>query len=154
MPKKASVPLSNWFVCTIGKSASHNWQICKENGIWGIPTSGRKFDLNQTKKGDFLIFYLASIGFLGVAKVSGPMKVPSSKEEAPWAGGIYRYGVIVPFSLKHEVENPLRVEFENNKVKDTNLSTNLLRKGYSRISKEDGQKILRAYFPDSKNVSA
>jgi hypothetical protein len=140
----------NWFICTLGKSTSHNWDICKEHKIWGIPTNGRKYNLLQAKKGDLLLFYLASVGFLGFGQVTGAMRIPSSKEEAPWAGGIYRYGVILPFKLLKEVETPPKVNFVDNKLDGTGVSTTLLRRGFAQVSTLDGLKIQESFFPTKK----
>ena len=140
----------NWFICTLGKSTSHNWDICKEHKIWGIPTNGRNYNLSKAKKGDNLLFYLASVGFLGLGKVTGPMRIPSSREEAPWAGGIYRYGVIVPFKLVTETDSPLKVNFVTNKIADTGVSTTLLRRGFAQVSTIDGLKIQESFLSAKK----
>ncbi len=137
---------SNWFICTISKATSHNWQICKDHKIWGIPTNGRKYNRAQAGKGDYLIFYLASVGFIGIGQVTGPMTIPTSKEQAPWAGGIYRYGVILPFKLLKEVKEPINVKFQANKVIGTSVSTTLLRRGFSQISTLDGIKIEESFL--------
>ena len=140
-----SQPLaSSWFVCTIGKESAHNWDICKSISSWGIPSSGRKLSMNQAVKGDQLLFYLASKGFFASAKVIGPMKKPSSKEEAPWAGGIYRYGIVIPFKLQLELDEPLRIPFISMKVEGTSISVTSLRRGFAPISNSDGEFVLRA----------
>ena len=140
---------ANWFICTLSKSTSHNWDICKENKIWGIPTNGRKYNLSQSIKGDYLLFYLASVGFLGIGQVTGPMRIPASKEEAPWAGGIYRYGVILPFKLLREVQDPLKVKFDSNRIPGTGVSTTLLRRGFAQLSKLDGIKLEEDFLRSS-----
>ena len=131
----------NWFVCTISRQAPHNWDIAKKFGVWGIPTSGRKVSLDQAVKGDMLLFYFASKGFFAAAELTGAMKQPASKEEAPWAGGIYRYGAIMPFKIKIELDSPIVKPFVDNKIVGTSISTTALRKGFVRISRSDAQII-------------
>ena len=131
----------NWFVCTISRQAPHNWDIAKQFGVWGIPTSGRKVSLDQAVKGDMLLFYFASKGFFAAAELTGAMKQPASKEEAPWAGGIYRYGAIMPFKIKIELDSPIVKPFVDNKIVGTSISTTALRKGFVRISSSDAQII-------------
>ena len=147
MPKTKD---ANWFICTLAKSTSHNWDICKEHKIWGIPTNGRKYNLLQAKTGDLLLFYLASVGFLGFGQVTGAMRIPSSKQEAPWAGGIFRYGVILPFNLLREVETPSKVNFVDNKIYGTGVSTTLLRRGFAQVSTQDGLKIQESFILKKK----
>ena len=69
------------------------------------------------------------------------MKQPASKEEAPWAGGIYRYGAIMPFKIKIELDSPIVKPFVDNKIVGTSISTTALRKGFVRISSSDAQII-------------
>jgi hypothetical protein len=128
----------NWFVCTLSSSSSNNWDICKKAGLWGIPTNGRKFNLKTAKLGDFLIFYLAGAGFLGQGIVTGSMKIPADKSEAPWGGGVYRYGVVIPFRLTKESKSPAKISFVINKIPGTNISAPLLRRGFASISESDG----------------
>lgn len=144
MVKKTDASQISWFICTISNQARHNWDIAKEFKLWGIPTSGRKVDLSLAKKNDNLIFYLASKGFLAYAHLTGGMKVPLSKEEAPWAGGIYRYGVVMPFNIDLELTTPLLKPFKNNIIEGTSISTVGLRKGFTRVSSDDGLNIVKA----------
>lgn len=144
MVKKIEDSHISWFICTISSGARHNWDIAKEFKLWGIPTSGRKVDLSLAKKNDNLIFYLASKGLVAHAHLTGGMKVPMSKEDAPWAGGVYRYGVVMPFNLDLELTTPLLKPFKNNLIEGTNISTVGLRKGFTRISSDDGLTLVNA----------
>ncbi len=152
MPKLILRKNAAWFVCTISNQAAHNWGIAKEHSLWGIPSSGRKIDLNVAAKGDYLIFYMARKGFIAIAQLSNGLKVPRSKEEAPWAGGIYRYGAVMPFKLLLELDQPFVKPFKNNMMVDTHISVTGLRKGFTRINPEDGTKIaLGMQNTDSKS---
>lgn len=130
---------SSWFICTISKESFKNWEICKEILAWGIAGSGdRKPKLDRVKKKDHLIIYAAGKGFISTAIVTGPMKRPASREEAPWAGGIYRYGAIIPFKILIELSSPLKIPFTKMFFDGTTIHTSRLQKGFSMISGEDG----------------
>ena len=93
--------------------------------------------MDQVKKGDYLIFYLASKGFIGMASITDPMKKPLNRDETPWAGGMYRYGVVIPFSLEIELEEPLKKPFVEMKVDGTKITATALRRGFAPISNVD-----------------
>ena len=78
---------------------------------------------------------------MAVCKVTGPARSPKDKSEAPWAGGVFRYGIIVPFKLLIEVEQPIAVRFKNGKPENFNFSLNVLRRGFGLLSSADGRKI-------------
>lgn len=136
---------ANWFVCTLSSSSANNWKICKEVGLWGIPTNGKKYNLQTAKSGDYLIFYLAGAGFLGLGIVTGKMKIPVDKSEAPWGGGIFRYGVVLPFRLITESLTPTKISFIDNKIPGTKISATLLRRGFAIISAQDGLFVCKVF---------
>lgn len=97
--------------------------------------------MGQATKGDYLIFYLATKGFFAVAEVKGPMRRPISKDDAPWAGGLYRYGVIIPFEILIELETPLKKTFSSMRVEGTSITASTLRRGFAPISSQDGRNL-------------
>lgn len=133
---------ATWFVCTVSKGLRHNFELAKEASVWGIPSHGKNISKTQAKKGDYLVFYLASAGFFAIAELTGPMKNPESKEEAPWAGGAYRYGIVMPIKIRFELLDPVNIGFTNMKVSGTSVGVNALRRGFTRISNGDGELIL------------
>lgn len=139
---------ATWFVCTVSKDTPHNWDLAKEASVWGIPTNGRKVNMGQTQKGDYLLFYMASKGFFALAETTGPMKMPSSKEEAPWAGGIYRYGAIIPMKVLFELDAPMKKAFVDNKIEGTSIAANVLRRGFAQISNQDGTTAAEALISE------
>lgn len=142
---------SSWFICTISKEGFKNWEICKEISAWGIAASGqRRPKLDRVNKGDHLIFYAASRGFISTAIVTGPMKRPTTKEEAPWAGGVYRYGAIVPFKILIELTDPLKIPLTKMVFDGTQIHTSRLQKGFSMISGVDGNFIYEGMIKHSK----
>lgn len=128
----------SWYVCTVAKEGLHNWEICKKHNIWGVSSNGRNIGIAPPGKGDFLLIYHAAHGLKALCEVTAPWKTPSSKEEAPWAGGIYRFGKIVPFQLIIEKDIATKLRFESNKIYGTNINLNILRRGFGLISEKDG----------------
>lgn len=145
---------ATWFVCTVSKEAPHNWGLAKVAEYWGIPSNGRKVSMNQVSKGDYLVFYMASKGFFALAEITGPMKIPASKEEAPWAGGIFRYGVVIPMRVLIELEEPLKKPFIDNKIEGTAIAANVLRRGFVRISNQDGVLMTDALISEKAKQSS
>ena len=100
--------------------------------------------MTQARKGDYLLFYMASKGFFALAEVTGPMKVPTTKEEAPWAGGIFRYGAVIPMKLIFELPTPMKKPFVDNKIEGTAIAANVLRRGFAQIPNHDGVGVVES----------
>ena len=139
----------SWFICTLSRESFKNWEICKEISFWGIASGDKKPNLDRAKIGDHLVIYAAGRGFIATALVTGEMKRPKTREEAPWAGGIYRYGALVPFKILLELEAPLKITFTNMVFDGTSIHTSRLQKGFSMISGEDGNFI----YSEMKKIS-
>jgi len=139
MPKSESFSPQQWFICTLSKEGFHNWELCKQVELWGIPTNGRKKSLPDCKSGDGLLVYAASRGLKAICQIVGTPRIPLGKSEAPWAGGIFRFGLIVPFKLVIELREPIEFPFNDQKLQGTSISTTQLRKGFSRVSLVDGK---------------
>ena len=129
----------SWFICTVARESFKNWDICKEISAWGILSGGRSVNLELVKKGDFLLVFAATRGFISVAQVTGPIKCPMTREEVPWAGGLYRYGALVPFKIIIELDDPLKVSITKMVFDGTAIHTSRLQKGFSMISPDDGK---------------
>lgn len=139
MPKSESFAPQQWFICTLSKEGFHNWELCKQVELWGIPTNGRKKSLPDCKPGDGLLVYAASRGLKAICQIVGTPRTPVGKSEAPWAGGIYRFGLIVPFQLMIELKDPMAFPFIDQRLLGTSISTTQLRSGFSRVSLVDGK---------------
>lgn len=138
-----SIADCSWFICTLSKESFKNWEICKEISAWGIAGTGdRKPNLDRVQTGDHLIIYAASRGLVATAICSGSMKRPQNKADAPWAGGIYRYGAIVPFTILTELAEPLKIPFKNMMFEGTSIHSSRLQKGFSMISTVDGMYLM------------
>ena len=149
-----STTSGTWFICTLSKQGFKNWDICKEISAWGIASGEKKPRLDRAKKGDYLIIYGAGKGLVATAIVTGPMRRPESREEAPWAGGIYRYGAIVPFKILVEPETPVWIPYTNMIINGTSIHTSRLQKGFSMISGVDGNYLLKEMKKNSKPSKA
>lgn len=143
MPKQTNFKPLRWFICTLSKEGFHNWELCKEVGLWGVPTNGRNVAKPDLHKGDGLIVYAASRGFKAICKINGDARRPIDKQEAPWAGGVFRYGLVIPFAVVEEFEEPIAAQFPNQRLNGTSITTTQLRRGFSSITAEDGKAVLK-----------
>ena len=145
---------TNWFICTISEGGIHNWDLCKGVSLWGIPSNGRNLNMTQVEAGDGLLLYWAGKGLIGYALTTGVMKRPQSKDEAPWAGGTFRFGIVVPFELILEVTEPMPLKFVGGTAVGTGLKVTSLRRGFSRIESKDGLFLLKELKASVKKRAA
>jgi len=129
----------SWFLCTISYDSPRNWGICKDVGAWGVSTQLENFRLDRVVIGDRLLVWLAKRGFVACGTVTAAMRRPINKADAPWPGGIHRFGAIVPFKLDLELAQPLRLPFENQKQKVTGIHAFQLRRGFIAIPDSAGE---------------
>ncbi len=129
------------FICTVASSGLHNWEICKSIQSWGIATNGMKVNLPDVKKEDILFIYRASKGLIAIARAKDKISIPRTREETPWAGGMYRYGALVPYRLEREFEEAIPVKFENMRISGTQISATSLRRGFSRVEPADSKRL-------------
>lgn len=128
-----------WFLCTISHDSPRNWDICKEIGAWGVSTQREDYRLDRTKVGDHLLIWVARRGYIAYATASQPMRRPVDKKDAPWPGGLHRFGAIVPFSIDVELNPPLYIKFENQRQKITDVSLFQFRRGFVAINDAAGE---------------
>lgn len=133
---------STWYLCTIGKGRSANWQICKDYGLWGVASVPGKTRRVSARKGDMLLFYMAGEGLIGYGEITAEPYAPSSKDDLPWPGGKYRFKTVIPFKLSFESMSPVQVKFESMKFPGTDVHTSRLQKGFSLISNKDALRII------------
>jgi hypothetical protein len=121
----------SWFVCTIGIKSPGNWDLCKQVGAYGVSGGhGRP----HAKAEDHLLIWLAGRGYVAEAVVTGPPTVPRTKEEAPWPGGLHRFGFVVPMRVVVEVREPISFPFVGHVQPDTGVSTAQLQRGMAAIA--------------------
>lgn len=136
-----------WFIGAIAKESAHNWDLCKEISLFGISTGGRKVGSSNIKKDDKLLVWLGSSGYIGIAKIVGSPRNPVSREEAPWGGGLHRFGLVFPIEVIFEPKAPVWLGFQNGKQEKTGMAQFALRKGFSSITDSAGdaaEKFIRA----------
>lgn len=131
----------SWFVCTIAKSSPGNWDLCKQASAYGVP--GRR-GRPRVQAEDRLLVWLAGRGYVAEAVVTGPAKVPHTTAEAPWPGGIYRFGYIVPMQVVAEVREPINFPFVNGIQPDTGVSTSQLQRSLALVSDSGAIKVSTA----------
>jgi hypothetical protein len=132
-----------WYVAVIAKESVRNWQLCKDIGLWGISTSGRPKIAGRVRKGDKLVVWQSGAGWIAYANVTADSRAPIGKEETPWGGGLYRFGLVVPTSVVFEPKSPKFLPFKDRQQTITGLPLFTLRRGFSMIPDEIGKKILR-----------
>ena len=132
-----------WFICTLSKEGFHNWELCKEVGLWGVPTNGKKIAKPDLTQGDGLFVYAASRGIKAICEIIGEARMPRGKDEAPWAGGIFRYGLVFPIKVIKEFEEAISGSFFDQKLEGTSISTSQLRRGFAPVTAKDGQNLFK-----------
>ena len=136
-----------WFVGAIAKASSHNWDLCKEISLFGISTGGRKVGASNIKKGDKLVVWLGASGFIAVANIVGLPRNPVSREEAPWGGGLHRFGLVFPIEVTFEPKAPVWLGFQAGSQEKTGMPQYTLRKGFGSIPDAAGiaaEKLMKA----------
>lgn len=128
----------SWFVCTIGKSSQANWDLCKQAGSYGVP--GRR-GRPRVQAEDRLLIWIAGRGFKAEAVVTGDAIVPQTTADAPWPGGLYRYGYVVPMRVVLEVRDPVIFPFVNGVQPETGVSTAQLQRSMALIPDSGADRI-------------
>lgn len=86
------------------------------------------------RKGDHLLFWLTKKGYLGFGTVIDDPRAPNGREEAPWLGGVERFGTVVPFKLDFETPNPLFLKFGKEGQEITGVKPFTLQSGLALIT--------------------
>lgn len=104
--------------------------------------------------GDRLFIWKSRVGYIAEAVITGPGRIPTSRAEAPWPGGVSRFGLVVPIDVVCEISEGIRIRFVNDRQEITGISTNALRFGLAPIMDEAADYIsgaLRAHASGSAN---
>lgn len=123
-----------------------NWPICKEHGLWWISQANHGVETSRVKIGDRLLFWISGQGFVGYGTVSGPVYAPTSREEVPWPGVLYRWGLVVPFHLNFDCPYPVKLKFNASKMEKTFITTYALRRGFSPIDEHVAEAAINEMF--------
>jgi len=139
-----------WFVGAIAKESKNNWDLCKEVGLFGISTAGRQHKVGRVKKGDKLVIWMSGQGWISYCEATGDSRIPKDKSETPWPGSQYRFGLVVPIKIIHELTEPKFLNFVDFKQVETGMSQFSIRRGFCAIPDEVGLKILNVITDASK----
>jgi hypothetical protein len=123
-----------WFLCTIGSKTPDNWMLCKQVGLYGI--NRPRNDRPHAEVGDQLLVWQGGAGYIAQAAVTGPVRSPSNKNEAPWPGGPDRFAHVVPIEVLFEVTSPLMLPFVGNEQSGTGFTKGIFQRGFSPIPEE------------------
>jgi hypothetical protein len=123
-----------WYLCTIGKAAPRNWELCKQVRLYGIPGSDRA-PRPRVEAGDRVLVWQGGQGYIAEAAITGPARVPSGDDEAPWPGHTYRFAYVFPIEVVLEVESPLFLAFSGigNKQIGTDFPKGWFQRGFASI---------------------
>lgn len=141
-----------WYVGAIAQASAHNWDLCKEIKLFGISTGGRKVGAGGIAKGDRLLIWLGASGFIATATITGAPRNPVSRDEAPWGGGLHRFGLVFPIKVDFEPENPVWFGFVQGKQEKTGLAQFAIRKGFSSIPDSVGEMAEKLMKQNSKGL--
>lgn len=120
------------YVGAVSASEPRNWERCKEAQLWGVPGLSRPAPKVET--GDRLFIWKGRAGFMAEAVVTGPARVPQTREEAPWPGGLGRWRAVFPIRIVREVTESYKLPFVHDRQEVTGISSNSLRFGLVHIS--------------------
>ena len=127
------------FVGAVSAQEPRNWALCKEVGLWGVPGLSRA--LPRVVSGERLFIWKSRAGYIAEATITGPARVPESRDDAPWPGGLGRFRAVIPMRVVREVADSYRLPFVRDKQDITGISTNSLRFGLIPIMDEAADHI-------------
>lgn len=89
--------MSNAFVCTISRNSPSNWEKCRAVGLYCIPGHSRA---PSARKGDRLFIWMGGKGDIAEAVITADPRPPKNRGDAPWPGGLYSFGWVIPFDVR------------------------------------------------------
>lgn len=75
------------------------------------------------------------------AVITGLARVPQTRAEAPWPGGLGRWRAVFPIRIVREVKESYKLPFVHDRQEVTGISSNSLRFGLVHISDDAAAKI-------------
>jgi hypothetical protein len=132
----------SWYLCTIAATSKRNWELCLDSKTWGISTQSGFASKDMAREGDYLLFWLAKIGFVGFAEVAADTRPPVSSGEVPWLGGATKYGLVVPLKNINQFNPPIKLNFEGRTQEKTKLDQYMFQRGYMPIPDEAANSVV------------
>lgn len=94
--------------------------------------------------GDSLFVWIGGKGYIAELVASEDPRPPRDRAEAPWPGGQYTFGLIVPFRLILEVKEPVNLRFDGHYQTLTGVSKSSLQRSVAQISSDAATAIREA----------
>lgn len=132
--------MASTYVCTISRNTPTNWAKCRSVGLYGVPGHNRP---PGVKKGDRIFVWMGGKGYIAEAVVTEDPRVPKSRQEAPWPGGLYSYGWVVPIDIILEVKEGVSFPFVGQRQERTGVTKSGLQRSLTLVS-EEGVRVIRA----------
>lgn len=125
--------MTNAYVCTISRTSPRNWDLCREIGLYGIPGHKRS---PSAKKGGRIFIWIGGKGYIAECVVTDDPRPPKSRSEAPWPGGLYSFGWVIPFELVLEIKKGVSFPFVGQHQEKTGVSKSGLQRSLALLSAE------------------
>lgn len=126
------------YVYTILGKSPRNCELCRETGMYGIPGHNRK---QSARKGERIVIWMGGNGYIAEVEIAADPRIPQSRDEAPWPGGLYTYGWVIPFKIALEVKNGVTFPFVGQQQQRTGVSKAGLQRSLALVSAE-GAKVI------------
>lgn len=130
------------FVGAISAGEPRNWDLCKENQLWGVP--GPRPRAHGVDVGDRIFIWKGRAGFIAEVVVTGPARIPEVKVDAPWPGGVGRFRLVFPIQVVREIREAYKLGFVGDRQAVTGISSNSLRFGLVPISDQAANELSAA----------
>ena len=136
------------FICWISPKSKENWDICKQNNMWGIGKNSNVANdhCKKISKGDRLYIWVGDLGYVASAEVTvdRPIYVDNVNITAPWRGD---YSYLIPWKITKELNKPVYLKFNlPGQVQEiTNVKQGVTISGFFEIN-EDQSKALENIF--------
>jgi len=89
------------------------------------------------------LFWIGGKGYVGYGAVAGGARVPTSRIEAPWPGGMARWTYVVPIRIWVEISVPIEYKFVRSRQLNTEFTTARFQRGFSRVEDEPAKEVAR-----------
>jgi hypothetical protein len=129
-----------YFLFCIGRGSLDNWDVCKEQRLFGVPA--RLVDAQAVKPGDKWVLYLAGQGFKAHGEITSEARLFDREAETPWSDG-RAYPVRFSIRVTAEYSRPKPYPFPGNWNEDIQIHVlKHLRRSFSRIERWQYERIV------------
>jgi hypothetical protein len=140
------------FLATIGADAQENWQIAKQEGLWGVKAQGKNFTslshAQMVTVGDSPYFWRTrprqgggTNGILAKVEALGPLRLVSDGGvHVPWEPKDLYVGVF-PMRLVQELPEPVGGSFTDRVSDSFGFSNTVVLHGFERLEPSIAERI-------------